>query len=817
MSYRISPMAVVAAALISLAGCHDSPPPQETPPLSPSGVNATPGNAQNSISWNTVSGATSYNLYWQNTSGVTKTSGTRIAGVTAPYIHSGLTNGTAYYYVVTAQNSAGESAVSAEVSATPAPQPPPAPDGVSAAPGDSQNTVSWNTVSGATSYNIYWQSTSGVTKASGTKIADVTTPYAHIGLTNGTTYYYIVTAANGNGESVASLEASATPVPPAPGTPAGVSAAPGNTQAILSWTAVAGATSYNVYTSTTSPVTTAGTKTSVASAGTTLSALTNGTPVYAAVTAVNAGGESAVSSEVCVVPTAASTDGLTLYDALCEKELDGQKWRSPLYSRRVTNGALELRTQVANTESLSIRGLRYQTSTNVNAGGQRVTTLKADISVPAATASRTGNADIRAVIRLVYQPPATRLIAPANNLDLIVAQLGLIDNGNGLRAMRQVVHCDNIYCSSAAPTGIAFVDPPGFEPRGNQMEAPASYDTVYTVTMSLNETTGAFTWLIAGGEFGAGVSGTADPGDYVTTNANWAALGPNPLAGPAFVAGSLVSRVHDQSVAAGSAGSVTGRFDNVYVGLNNGAPVLWDDFSGSGGNSGPVELSATKWGTPGMNSMNLADGSLAFHSQIISPSASSIGNFQAIVFNHPETINTLQADVKVTACGSSVSSYSQVSLEGNLYNDGTAGTTSPNDNEPNSLVGDVRALLILDCNANAARFVINRYDSTSPQLITGLTNFANNAIPTSGSPVVGNTHTLRLSWDPVAHLITFQVDGAAPVVVDPTTVNVHMSIAAPYVKPANSPLKQLATYISASAGGATAHVDFKVNNVFTAP
>jgi len=683
---------------------------------------------------------------------------------------------------------------------------------VNATPGNAQNTISWNTVSGATSYNLYWHNASGVTKASGTRIAGVTTPYFHTGLTNGTPYYYVVTAQNSAGESDESAEVNGTPT----STPSGISATPGNAQAILSWTAVAGATSYNVYTSPASPVTTAGTKMSVTSAGATLSSLTNGTPVYAAVTAVDADGESALSSEVCAVPTAASTDGLTLYDALCEKELDGQKWRSPLYSRRVANGALELRTQVANTESLSIRGLRYQTSTNVNAGGQRVTTLKADISVPAATASRTGNADIRAVIRLVYQPPAARLIAPANNLDVIVAQLGLIDNGNGLRAMRQVVHCDNIYCSTAAPTGIAFVDPSGFEPRGNQMEAPASYDTVYTVTMSLNETTGAFTWLIAGGEFGAGVSGTADPGDYVATNANWAALGPNPLAGPAFVAGSLVSRVHDQSVAAGSAGSVTGRFDNVYVGLNNGATVLWDDFSGIGGNSGATELSAAKWGNSGMNSMDLIDGSLAFHSQTTSPSASGVGNFQAIVFNHPETINTLQTDVKVAACGNSYSGYSQVSLEGSFYNDGTTGSTPPNDNEPYSLVGDVRAILVLDCNANNARFEILRFYSTSPQLSTRISNIANSAVPI-GSAVVGNTHTMRLSWDPVAHLITFQVDGAAPVIVDPTTVNTYMSVAAPYVKPENTPLKQLATFISASPSGATAHMDFKANNVFTAP
>ena len=72
-----------------------------------------------SISWSSVSGATSYNIYWSTTSGVTKTTGTKLTGVTSPYTHTGLTNGTTYYYVVTAVNSYGESSESSQVSGTP--------------------------------------------------------------------------------------------------------------------------------------------------------------------------------------------------------------------------------------------------------------------------------------------------------------------------------------------------------------------------------------------------------------------------------------------------------------------------------------------------------------------------------------------------------------------------------------------------------------------------------------------------------------------------------------------------------------------------
>jgi len=88
-------------------------------PSAPAGLSATAGNSQIAISWNSVSGASSYNIYWSNTTGATKTNGTKITGATSPYIHTGLTNGTTYYYVVTAMNSYGESSESSQISATP--------------------------------------------------------------------------------------------------------------------------------------------------------------------------------------------------------------------------------------------------------------------------------------------------------------------------------------------------------------------------------------------------------------------------------------------------------------------------------------------------------------------------------------------------------------------------------------------------------------------------------------------------------------------------------------------------------------------------
>ena len=616
-----------------------------------------------------------------------------------------------------------------------------------------------------------------------------------------------------------------TPVTPGvPAAPTGVTAMPGNGQATLSWPAVAGATSYNVYVSSSTPVTTRDMKTSVGSPGATLSSLTNGTPVFAAVTAVNAGGESMLSSGVCAVPTAASTAGLTLYDPLCGGTLDGNKWQTPLFSRSVSGGALVLSSQISNTQSRSIQGQNYFTTANVNAGAQRVTTLQAEVTVPAATASRTGNAEIRALVHLSYQPPANRLIFPEGLLDSLLVQIGLVDTGSGLQAFRRVFHCDNASCTSRASTDIAFADPAGFTPTANGFEADAAgaYDTIYTVRASLNEATGVFTWSFAGGTFGTGVTGTADPSNYLAGNANWTALGANPLAGPGFFGAFLRTQVQDNSVPAGSDGSVSASFGNVQVGFNNAVATLWDDFSGTGANSGPTELSAAKWSTPGKHSMALTAGSLAAHSQTTSLSTAGLNNFQGTVFKNPAGLNTLQADVTVSACSNSLAGTNRVSLEGAFYNDGTPGTTPPNINQPYSLVGDIQAYLFLDCVADVARFQILRWNNTTqPLSSTLLSNFANSIVPKGSATVTGNTHTLMMKWDPTTHFFTFQVNGGTPVVVDPTTVNTHMTTAAPYAKPANSPGRTIGAFLSVppsgSAIGATASMDFRVNNVFAAP
>ncbi|MBA1445521.1 MAG: PKD domain-containing protein [Chromatiales bacterium] len=86
--------------------------------MAPQNVQASAGDGQVTVSWDSVSGATLYNLYW-NTTGNVGTTDNLIGSISSPYDHTGLTNGTPYHYVVTAIGPTGESAPSSEVSAIP--------------------------------------------------------------------------------------------------------------------------------------------------------------------------------------------------------------------------------------------------------------------------------------------------------------------------------------------------------------------------------------------------------------------------------------------------------------------------------------------------------------------------------------------------------------------------------------------------------------------------------------------------------------------------------------------------------------------------
>ena len=174
-------------------------------PSAPTGLVATPGNATVSLTWTASTGATGYYVKRSTTSGgeaqIAAQAGTS-------YNDTTVANGTKYFYVVAAYNSYGKSADSAEVNATPMVPPLAAPAALTATPGDAQVTLAWTAVTGATGYHVKRSTTAGAE----TQIAaPATNAYTDSGLTNGTKYFYVVTALSGASESANSPEANATP------------------------------------------------------------------------------------------------------------------------------------------------------------------------------------------------------------------------------------------------------------------------------------------------------------------------------------------------------------------------------------------------------------------------------------------------------------------------------------------------------------------------------------------------------------------------------------------------------------------------------
>lgn len=94
---------------------------------------------------------------------------------------------------------------------------PSAPGTPTVTPGDSQLTVTWAAVAGATSYEVYFNTTDNLSTATLAPDANNTDTTCTItGLTNGTTYYVWVKAKNSAGTSEASPVASGVPASSGP-------------------------------------------------------------------------------------------------------------------------------------------------------------------------------------------------------------------------------------------------------------------------------------------------------------------------------------------------------------------------------------------------------------------------------------------------------------------------------------------------------------------------------------------------------------------------------------------------------------------------
>ena len=299
---KLSAILIALCFAVSVSSCVN--PASKSVPAVPALIEVKAASHTLSLSWNAAERAESYSVYL-HTSDDPSSVAASAEGVTGTsYTIANLANDTAYYLWVKAVNANGASAFSASLTGTPVPALPAAPTGLSAQVGPDSITISWSAVEDAASYELLAASDDDSANAT-TRAEKVTgTSYTLEGLSTGTTLYFWVKAKNSAGasEPSASLMATSMAIPSAP---SDFFAVAGYGGISLSWTAVAGAQSYAVYTSTTDELSSAAlAKEGLTDTACEVKGLTAGTRYYAWVRAVNAAGMSGFSEGSFATPEA---------------------------------------------------------------------------------------------------------------------------------------------------------------------------------------------------------------------------------------------------------------------------------------------------------------------------------------------------------------------------------------------------------------------------------------------------------------------------------------------------------------------------------
>ena len=222
----------------------DFDPNAPLPPAAPTVTMTCSDSGKPKLTWNAVSGATSYRVFRSESRGT----GYSLLGTTTAtsYTNTGAAVGKTYYYRVKAVNSVGTSGYSNIVSGKAKAAAPAAPSVTAGNSSTGKPQLTWKAVSGAVKYEVY----RSTRQNSGYSLLGTTTStsYVNTGASTGTTYYYRVKAVNRNGmasgySNIVSCKAKAA-APAAPSVTAGNSS---TGKPRLTWKAVSGAVSYRIY------------------------------------------------------------------------------------------------------------------------------------------------------------------------------------------------------------------------------------------------------------------------------------------------------------------------------------------------------------------------------------------------------------------------------------------------------------------------------------------------------------------------------------------------------------------------------------------
>jgi predicted RNA-binding protein with TRAM domain/tRNA G37 N-methylase TrmD len=407
-----------------------------TTPGAPTGVSGIGGAGQVTVSWSAPvsTGGATISSYT-----VTSSGGQSCSWSSGPLscVVTGLGNGVAYTFTVTASNSAGEGTSStASSSVTPLAD---APVLGSVTSGNGQITFNWGAVThGGDTYRVYWGTDPTWASAYTYSSSGGATSYTATGLTNGTTYYFRVAGWNNNlnpqvGTTAWSTNGSAVPST-TPGAPTIGSITASNASLSVAFTAGdSGGSSITSYKYSTDGGTTfrtraAGTTASplvistLSSDGTT--ALVNGTSYNIRIKAVNANGDgvaaittAAIAGETPGAPTSVSgTKGNgSLTVAWVAPNANGSAITDyEIYIGTSASGSFSLVADaVSATPGATVSGLTNGTSyyikvaavNSLGAGTMSAVSAAITPSAPCSTACAVG--DVGPAGGIVFMTPAT--------------------------------------------------------------------------------------------------------------------------------------------------------------------------------------------------------------------------------------------------------------------------------------------------------------------------------------------------------------------------------------------------------------------------
>ena len=241
--------------VVARSAAGDSPSSEPSAPVAPADVPTAPASARATlragsvtVAWisraNNGSPITSFTASAVEDPNITCTASSLVALPARNCVVSGLTNGNDYTFVVVATNSVGTSVASSPSAAVRAAAVPAAPTEVTATAGDTTATIGWTApANNGQPIRSYTARTAQGPVRSCTYIVpaegDSTNTCTIVGLNNGSSYAFVVTATNVIGAST--LSSPSSPVIPAtvPGAPLSVTAALSAGTATVQWSASA--------------------------------------------------------------------------------------------------------------------------------------------------------------------------------------------------------------------------------------------------------------------------------------------------------------------------------------------------------------------------------------------------------------------------------------------------------------------------------------------------------------------------------------------------------------------------------------------------